>query len=169
MTQRILNLIAAAVLLVLPLSARAEWQGYVTPTVPVLALDNVALNDATAANRTINPILTDNGTTGERARAVYSKLIVTVDYTYSAASTVTAQFTCALNGTSYGRRTSTSTASGASTIYAETGTYTTGAANAVLNLEYDVRGCKAVKVLFGGASAGAGDLVDVTWVAVAGG
>jgi hypothetical protein len=157
-----------AVIATLALAAPA-WadQGFLVVTPPVLALDGVALNDAQAADRTLSVTLTDTNvvTTG---RAVYSKLIVTVDFTYAAATTVTAQFTCSLDGTTYGRRTSTSTSAGASTIYAETGTYTTGGASAVLNLEYDVRGCRAVKVLLGGAGAGASDLVDVTWVAVAG-
>lgn len=151
--------------LLLAAPALALEQGHLTVTPAKLALDGVALN-AAAATRTVSATLTNDGeTTGN---AVYSKWLVTVDFTYTAATTVTAQFTCALDGTTYGRRTSTSTASGASTIYAETGTYTTGAASIILNLEYDVRGCKAVKLLLGGASAGASDLVDVTWVAVAG-
>ena len=158
---KLLTLLAA---LLFAAPAMAE-QGYLTVSKHTLALDGVALN-AAAATRTVTATLTENSeATG---RPVYSKLLLVVDFTYAAATTVTAQFSCSVDGTNYGRRTSTSTASGASTIYAETGTYTTGAASILLTLEYDVRGCKMVQVLLGGAGAGASDLVDATWVAVAG-
>ena len=140
-------------------------QGYLTVSKHTLALDGVALN-AAAATRTVTATLTHDG--ASTGRPVYSKLLVVVDFTYAAASTVTDQFTCSLDGTNYGRRTSSSTVLGATTRYAEPATYTTNAASAVLTYEYDVRGCKAVQILFGGASAGASDLVDVTWTAVAG-
>ena len=143
-------------------------QGYLSVGKNTAGLTAVALN-AAAATRTITVNLTDKETaTTTGANAVYSKLLVTVDYTYSEATTVTAQLTCALDGSTYGRRTSNSTASGATTIYAETGTYTTGAASITLNLEYGVKGCKSVKVLFGGASAAAGDIVTVNYTPIAG-
>lgn len=148
--------------------ALAVEQGHLTVRPAKLELDDVALN-AAAATRTVTANLTQDSTIGAGSRALYSKLIVVVNFTYAAATTVTAQFSCSLDGTVYGRRTSTSTSAGASTIYAETGTYTTGAASIILTLEYDVRGCKSAKVLLGGASAGASDLVDATWTAVAGG
>jgi len=125
-------------------------------------LSAAALNDATAANRTVSATLTDGG------NASYSKWLVTVVYTYSSATTITAQFSCSVDGTNYGRRTSRKTIAGASTVYAETETYTTDSASRTLNLEYDVRGCKAAKVLLGGAGAGAGDTVSTPWAATAG-
>lgn len=139
-------------------------QGYLTVSKTTTGTQ-FALN-AAAATRTVTAILTHDGTTS--GRPVYSKLAVTAVYVYSAATTVTVQFSCARDGTNYGRRTSTSTVAGASTIYAETGTYTTGAASINLDLEYDVRGCASVQLLFGGAGAGAGDLVTPVWNAAAG-
>ena len=153
-----------AIMMLTASTAFAE-QGYLTVSKASTGLSAVALN-AAAATRTMTATLTHDSTA--TGRPVYSKLLATVAYTYSAATTVTAQFSCSLDGTTYGRRTSTSTAAGATTISAETGTYTTNAADATLNLEYDVRGCKAVQVLFGGADAGASDLITVTWTAVAG-
>ena len=159
-------IIAASIVLAAP-QALAVEQGNLTVSTVTTSLTGVALN-AAAATRTITANLTQHGTIVSGSRPLYSKMTVTVAYTYSAATTVTAQFSCSMDGTTYGRRTSTSTSAGASTIYAETGTYTTGAASIDLNLEYDVRGCKSVKVVLGGAGAGAGDLVTATWVAVAG-
>lgn len=120
-------------------------------------LSGVALN-ASAGTRTIT-LETDG----------FSKVRVLVNYTYAAATTVTAQFTCSLDGTTYGRLTSRATSSGAATVSAVTETYTTSAASAILVYEYDVRGCAKVQVLYGGASAGASDLVTVQAVAITGG
>lgn len=119
-------------------------------------LEGVALN-ATAADRTIT-VPTEG----------FSKLRVLVFYTYSAATTVTAQVTCSYDGTTYARVTSRAVSSGTATLSLVADEYTTSAADADFMIEYDVRGCKTVKVLFGGASAGAGDLVDVQAIATAG-
>lgn len=152
-------------ILMIASTALAQEQGYLTVS-KVTSGSDLDLS-AAAASRTITATLThDNTATG---RPVYAKWMVIADYTYSAASTVTAQFTCSLDGTTYGRRTSTSTSAGASTIYKETGTYTTDAASGTLTLEYDIRGCKRAQLLLGGAGAGASDLIDWSWVAVAGG
>lgn len=128
-------------------------------------LEGVALNTS-AGTRTITLDLAD----AAKANKVegFGKIRVAVFFTYAAATTVTAQFTCSLDGTNYGRTTSRSTSAGASTVSLQSDTYTTGAANANLILEYDVRGCRKAQVLFGGASAGASDLVNVQAVAVAG-
>lgn len=120
-------------------------------------LSGVALN-ASAGTRTIT--LSTEG---------YSKLLVQVNFTYAAATTLTSQFTCSLNGVTYGRRTSKSTTAGAVTVSASTETYTTGGASVVLNYEYDVRGCSDISVVYGGASGGASDLITVQATAVVGG
>lgn len=120
-------------------------------------LEGVALN-ATAATRTVT--LDTDGFAGLR---------VLVFYTYSAATTVTAQATCTYDGTNYVRITSRATSAGAGTLSLFADTYTTGAADADFSIEYGVAGCKRVKVLFGGASADGSDLVDVQAVAYVGG
>jgi hypothetical protein len=92
----------------------------------------------------------------------FEKLVVVIDYTYSAATTVTVTPTCSVDGGStYASETSTAISAGAGTVSVYSDTYTTGAANAVLRLVYDVSGCTNYKLVFDGASAGAGDLVDV--------
>ena len=128
-------------------------------------LEAVALN-AAAATRTYTVsagALTDAPSDG------FAKLVVVIDYTYSAATTVTVTPTCSLDGGStYASETSTSIAAGAGTVSVYSDTYTTGGANAVLRLVYDVSGCTHYKLVFGGASAGAGDLVDVQAALVVG-
>lgn len=121
-------------------------------------LSGVALN-AAAATRTITV------PTGLK----FGKLRVGVAYTYSAATTVTATMTCSMDGTTYYRLMSRSCTLGACDDYKLTDTYTTSAASQDYMLEYDVRGCNSVKVLFGGAGAGAGDLITVQATAIVGG
>jgi uncharacterized protein with beta-barrel porin domain len=121
-------------------------------------LEGVALN-ATAATRTLTVQVSDVRKT---AKDGYRKLIVVVKHTYSAATTLTATPTCSMDGgTTYASETSTSISAGAGTVSVYSDTYTTGAANSVLRLVYDVSGCTNYKVLFGGASGGAGDLINV--------
>lgn len=141
-------------------------QGYLSVS-KVSSGSDLDLSDATAADRTITAVLTDTGvaTTGN---ASYSKWRIVLSHTFGAATTITAQFTCSVDGTTYGRRLSTSTDAGASTLSAESGTYPTGSASTTPMLEYDVRGCRAAKVLLGGANANSSDLVDWSWVATAG-
>lgn len=128
------------------------------------ALSGVALN-ATAATRT----LTASFDWQKTNLAPYTKWRVSVFYTYSAATTVTAVFSCSQDGTNYASLTSRSISAGASTVSIVTDTYTTSAASADIMLEYDIQGCRKGKIVFGGASAGSGDLVTVDWVAVVGG
>lgn len=122
-------------------------------------LEAVALN-ASAATRTIT---TQVGTLGQGGNGDgFAKLLVVIDYTYSAATTVTVLPSCSQDGGStYGQETSTAIASGAGTVSAYSDTYTTGAASKILRLGYDVSGCTHYKLVFGGASADASDLVDV--------
>lgn len=128
------------------------------------ALSGVALN-ASAGTRT----LTASFDYKAGVPAPFTKWRVSVFYTYSAATTVTAVFSCAQDGTNYASLTSRSIAAGASTVSIVTDTYTTSGASADLMLEYDIQGCAKAKIVFGGASAGAGDLITVDWVAVVGG
>jgi hypothetical protein len=128
------------------------------------ALSGVAL-DATAATRTVTASFDVKATNP----APYSKWRVSVFYTYSAATTVTSVFSCSQDGTNYSSLTSRSIAAGASAVSIVTDTYTTGGASANITLEYDVQGCRKAKVVLGGASAGAGDLVTVDWTAIVGG
>ena len=128
-------------------------------------LDGVALN-ATAATRTVTLDLTAGDSSSVGA---FQKVEFFVEYTYSAATTVTAQATRSIDeGVSYMRRTSRSTIQGTSTVFLQTDTYTTGGASANFSLEYDVAGLTNLKVLFGGASADGSDLVTVKAVGIAG-
>lgn len=100
--------------------------------------------------------------------SAWSKARLGVTYTYSAATTVTTAFYCAIDGTNYTQVVSRSVSGGTATVSALTDSITTGGANQAYMLEYDLRGCKKAKWVFGGASAGAGDLVTVDLALVAG-
>jgi hypothetical protein len=134
-----------------------------TAAAPHNLLNQIALN-VTAASRTIT--LSLGNMPAGRPGDGFNKLRVFVFYTYSAATTVTALFSCSLDGTNYGSLLSRSIVSGASTVSVVTDTYTTGGANADLQYEYDVRGCASVQIVFGGASADGSDLVNVQAVAI---
>lgn len=100
--------------------------------------------------------------------SAWSKARLGITYTYSAATTVTTAFYCAIDGSNYTQVVSRSVSGATATATALTDSLTTGGANAAYMLEYDVRGCKKAKWVFGGASAGAGDLVTVDLALVAG-
>lgn len=121
-------------------------------------IESVALN-ATAALRTLTvEVAQVKRTTGDG----YEKLVVVVDFTWAAASTVVLTPTCSIDGGStYASETSTSIAAGAGTVSPYADTYTTGGASAVFRVVYDVSGCTHYKIVFSGASAGATDLIDV--------
>ncbi len=152
-----------------PAFAQIE-QGYVTPrsypnaasTNTANLLEGVALN-ATVGTRTVTVTL---GLTNYPAP--YSKILVGVFFTWAAASTVTAVYSCSLDGTNFATKTSRAITAGAGTISLFGDTYTTGGASADLLLELDVRGCRAIKIVFGGADAGVSDLVNVQMTALAG-
>jgi hypothetical protein len=129
-------------------------------------LEGVALN-VTAASRTITLDLCNLEALNTK-RACYTKLTVHVFYTYSAATTLTGQFTCSVDGTNYTRKVTKSCSSGTCTVYNKSDSYTTSGASINQAWEYDVRGCAKVKVLFGGASADGSDLVNVQAVAIKG-
>lgn len=122
---------------------------YKTAAGSVTLLDDVALN-ATAATRTIT--LNTFG---------LSKVCVLVFYTYAAATTLVATPSVSADGTNYASVTSRNITAGSSTVSVFADTYTTGAADADLALEFDVTGKVSLKVVFSGASAGASDLIDV--------
>jgi hypothetical protein len=127
------------------------------------ALSGVALN-ASAATRTVTAVFGS-----PTSPSPFTKWRVSVFFTWAAASTVTAVFSCSIDGTNYASLTSRSITAGASAVSIVTDTYTTGGASADIMLEYDIQGCRAAKVLLGGASAGATDLVTVDWSAIVGG
>ena len=148
-----------------PLTAQAVEQGFTTPRYFGLKLDGVALN-ATAALRTITVNLTHNGAaTGNPA---YSKVLLGVFHTFSTATTITVLWTCSQDGVNYATKTSRAIAAGAGTVSLFLDTYPTGSASTEPLFEIDVRGCRALKMLLGGASAGVGDLVDAHVTAIVG-
>lgn len=115
-----------------------------------LWLDGIALNAAAADDRTIEVEL----------GGIWAKLEVDVYFTRSTATDVTAVFTCSKDGTRYTRKTSSATALGVRTFYLRTGVFPT-VVSVDFTLEYDVRACQSIKIVFGGTASGAGDLVDV--------
>lgn len=131
----------------------------------VMFLDNVlsgvALNagDATTRTATVNCYSNPSEPVAE-----YAKARLGVFHTFGAASTVTIVFSCAMDGTNYAQMMSRDISGGASTLSKVTDTYTTGGASSTdpgLGPEFDIRGCKKVKFLFGGAGANGSDLVTV--------
>jgi len=153
-----LLLLPSIVLASAPITRTTPFTNSTTRSRNILAA--VALN-ATASARTITLTKGDGG-----LRA--SKLLVGVFYTYSAATTVTAQLSCALDGTNYAIRQTRAISSGTATLSNLTDSKTTGAANHDFMLEFDVRGCEAVKILFGGASADGSDLVNIQATTIVG-
>ena len=128
-------------------------------------LEGVALN-AAAATRTINIPL---GTILPEPRSRgFNKIRVSLFLTRTAYTTVTAQFSCSHDGTNFARLTTRTCADGACAINLQSDTRTTSVSEE-FTLEYDVRGCSDVRVLLGGASAGASDLVDAQVTAIIGG
>lgn len=120
-------------------------------------LEAVALNGA-AATRTVTLSLADLN----HANRGFEKVVVVIDYTYGAATAVTVTPTLSIDGgTTYGSETSTSISSGTGTVSVYSDSYTTGAANALLRLSYDVAGCTHLKLVIAGTGANGSDLVDV--------
>lgn len=119
-------------------------------------LDGVALN-ATEGARTIDVDI----------QAAWSKVVVFVDFSRTAATDIIATPTYSPDGVVYFSYTSRSITSGASTVSPLVDTYPT-AADASFALEYDVRTAKKLKIIFSGTSAGGSDLVDVYISVVAG-
>ena len=120
-------------------------------------LSGVALN-ATAATRTLDLTL----------RNKWAKLRVGVDYTNSAATTVTGVLSCSLvsGGTKYTFQTK-ACSSGTCSHYDRTDS------NAVSGdedffFEFDIRGCWDASILFGGASADGSDVITTESVALTG-
>lgn len=151
-----------------PAYAQIE-QGYVTPRIfsntstgSQNILGAVPLN-ATPADRTITVTLAV-----PNYPAPYSKVLIGVFFTWNAASTVTAIYSCSLDGTNFATKTSRGIDAGAGTVSLFADTYTTGGASADFLLELDVRGCRSIKVVFGGAGAGVSDLITIQMTALAG-
>jgi len=119
-------------------------------------LEGVALN-AAAGTRTI--------TLATQAR--WAKLRVYTFFTHNAATTVTSAFSCSLDGSSYARLTARNIDGATATVNLLTDSIAV-AANTDYMLEYDTRGCESVRVVFGGASAGASDTVNIQAVSISG-
>jgi hypothetical protein len=128
-------------------------------------LEGVALN-ASAALRTITvPIAQVKAAGGDG----FDKLVVAVEFTWAAASTVVLTPTLSIDGGStYVADTNTVFTAGAGAIAARVDTYTTGGASATFRSTFDVPGCTHYKIVFSGASGGATDLIDVQAVLVGG-
>ncbi len=160
---RLLHTIVLALALVAPASAMGAYN---TPTnaLPFTnsasvnvynMLEGVALN-AAAGTRTMTLKL----------QKAWRKVKVNVFYTYSAATAVTVTMSCSIDGTNYGTVQSRSISAGSSTVSDVVDSKTSGAASQSYQLEYDVEGCENAKWVFGGTSAGGGDLVSVQAVAI---
>jgi len=134
-------------------SARAGYDGeYVLSKSLGVLLNGVALN-ANAGSRTIT--VTPN--------QQYVRLILTVNFTYGAASTVTVTPKCTDNAlTTAGSITSASVSSGTSTDTVYTRSFATGSASANFQWSFSVLGAYQCTYLLGGASAGSSDTVVVT-------
>jgi hypothetical protein len=136
--------------------ARAAPSTHVRVVTSAEMLSAVALN-AAAGTRTATITIAKN----------WAKLRFALQFTHNAATTVTSQFTCSYDGTTYYRRVTRECASGTCTVYEQSDSLAvTGDVD--FELEYDVRGCEKVKLLLGGASAGASDLVTTQAVAITG-
>ncbi len=121
-------------------------------------LEGVALNAAAAA-RTITV----------STKQLWAKLVVPVFFTYgTSATTVTAQFKCSTDGTNYVLLQSRAISAGASTLSDMVDTKTTGGVDQDFMLEYDVRACRSVQVVFGASGPGGSDLINVQATAVSG-
>lgn len=136
------------------------------PVTRVDIRDNAISAGALNAAPTLTIDLAQQGHPG--VFSAWSKARLGITYTWAAATTVTTAFYCAIDGTNYTQVTSRSVAGGTATVSALTDSITTGGASQAYMLEYDVRGCKKAKWVFGGASGGASDLVTVDVALVAG-
>jgi hypothetical protein len=134
---------------------------------PVTRVD-IRDNALSASALNGSPTLTIDLGTRPSVYSAWSKARLGITYTYSAATTVTTVFACAIDGTNFTTVTSRSISGGTATVSTLTDSIATGAGNLTYQLEYDIRGCKKAKWTFGGASAGAGDLVTVDVALVAG-
>lgn len=134
----------------------------VIPSTATGMLSGAALNAATAADRTATISISSRGTG-------WSKLRFGIAYTYSAGSTITAQFTCQYTtGGSYYRRTTRNCSSGDCAAFLWTDTHTHASASVNFELEYDVRGCASVQLLLGGAGVDGSDLVTTEALLIVG-
>lgn len=126
-------------------------------------LNQAALNDATPADRRVDLFLDGK----------YSELLVTVDFTRSTATTVTCTPSGSIvpstdaGGSIFGAETVNTNSSG--TVAVDPAVYTrTTSISGIFNMRIPCKGIEDIQLLFGGAAAGAGDLVDVYVTAIAG-
>lgn len=119
-------------------------------------LEQVALN-AAAGTRTVTL------TTGRR----WPTLRVSVFFTHSAATTVTMVTSCSMDGTNYATVQAGALSGGTRTLTDLTDSKPVSG-NTNFHFSVGVKTCEKVQLLFGGASAGANDKVNVQVSGVAG-
>lgn len=120
-------------------------------------LDDIALNDATTADRTVVFTLDK----------MFSKLIVVTDYTNSTATTVDVDVTVSVNGSPDAVLQSGAISSGTRTLSDFTDTKAVSG-DKVFTSEYDVRGLDSITLVWSGTSAGGSDTIAVYAVAITG-
>ncbi len=130
---------------------------YQTASGSYLLINNVALNASDADLRTV--IIATN----KRV----STLQVTVLFTHADASNVIAQMSCAEDGANYAIRQTRKCDEGDCTLYDLRDIKPTAGSKNFL-LEYGVRSCERVKIVFSGTSAGASDKIRVRATGLAG-
>ena len=134
-------------------TAHAQYDGSMVLSRPLgVQLTGVALN-AAAATRTITVTPAQQ----------WGRVLLTVNYTYSAATTVTITPTCTDNtALTKGSVVAGTLSAGVITDVALSRSWTTGAASANFQWSFDVAGQASCAFVLSGASAGAGDLVTVS-------
>ncbi len=157
-------LFALAVLLA---PALAAADGYTTTA---LLQDNT--NGATlltAAPLNVTQTITarlSNASYSEKAQ--YTKIKITVAYTYSAATEVQVAWKCSTDkGVTYGTETSRDP-NASTTITSYQDTIAPGAANFTLNLDWGVKGCTDIQIVFTSTAGDGSDVITVTGTAIAG-
>lgn len=125
---------------------------FVSATGATELLDGVALN-AAAASRTLTLDL----------KKQYSKLLVVVNLTRSAATDLSVTPSLSLDGVVYAQFVLNS--AGTLTNYAPVKAVS---GNDVIPFEFDVRGLESIKMVFAGTSGGGSDLIDVYVTGIAG-
>lgn len=147
-----------ALLMLSPAVARAEQSALPTRVYEYGALfSQVALNAAAGSRTATLPV------------SGMAKMLIQLDYTWAAASTVVITETCNLDGSAsiFASPTSSSTVSGARTLYPIVTTRPVSATENFI-VEFDVRGMKKCKYIISGASGGSSDLFDAIFTGVVG-
>jgi hypothetical protein len=146
------TILAAAMLFVGDAYAAQQCRQFenTSSTASANLLEGVAMNAAEASRTaTVN--------TGN----VYRKLRVAVFFTYSAATAVTVQFKCSIDGTNYATLQTRDCLSGTCSDYDWTDSKDPDDADADYLLEYDAGGCDSVQLVVGSTGGGASDTFNL--------